>query len=62
MIEDEGGKGEALTLYDYSIHGTILIPVDSAGILLSDKSSTVPVRQLHSTYKPRASPRGSKIQ
>jgi hypothetical protein len=28
VIEDEGGKGEALTLYDYSIQGTILIELE----------------------------------
>jgi hypothetical protein len=31
VIEDEGGKGEALTLYDYSIQGTILIDLEQRG-------------------------------
>jgi hypothetical protein len=52
VIEDEGGKGEALTLYDYSIQGTILIPVDGAEILLSDTSPpTVSVTVLTDTRR-----------
>ncbi len=58
VIEDEGGKGEALTLYDYSIQGTIFI--DSVGILLSDTSPpTVSVTVLTDT---RRLPGGFKIQ